>query len=97
MHISKNKFFFLLINAFFDADSKSEIRIFRTALVFELYKEKEHTNRHNKTQVLKYFSMSTYEISILYRYYLYYFSQLNSYRKTVRFYVYYIFGWFTII
>ena len=36
MHISKNKLFFLLIDAFFDADSKSEIRIFRTALVFEL-------------------------------------------------------------
>ena len=51
--------------AFFCADSKSGIRIFRTALVLELYKEKERKNRHNKTQVLKYFSMPTYEISIL--------------------------------
>ena len=29
-------YFFLLIDVFFDADSKFEIRIFRTALVFEL-------------------------------------------------------------
>ena len=36
IHISQNKLFFLLIDVFFDADSKSEIRIFWTALVFEL-------------------------------------------------------------
>ena len=36
MHIFQNKLIFLLIYAFFNADSKSEIRIFRTALVFEL-------------------------------------------------------------
>ena len=36
MHISQNKLFFPLIHVFFDANSKSEIRIFRTALVFEL-------------------------------------------------------------
>ena len=34
MHISQNKLFFPLIDVFFDADSKSETRIFRTALVF---------------------------------------------------------------
>ena len=39
-------YFFLLIDVFFDADSKSEIRIFRTALVFELYEEKERKNNH---------------------------------------------------
>ena len=33
---------------FFDANSKSEIRIFWTALVFELYEEKERKNRHHK-------------------------------------------------
>ena len=70
MHISQNKLFFLLIYIFFNADSKSEIRIFRTALVFVLYEEKERKNRHNKRQVLKYFSMPTYEISFLYRYYI---------------------------
>ena len=30
------KYFFLLIDVFFDADSKSEIKIFRTALVLKL-------------------------------------------------------------
>ena len=29
-------YFFVLIGVFFDAETKSEIRIFRTALVFEL-------------------------------------------------------------
>ena len=43
----KINYFFLLIDVFFDADSKSEIRIFRTALVFELLEEKERKNRYN--------------------------------------------------
>ena len=49
MHISKNKLFFLSIDVFFDEDSNSENRILRTALVFELYEEKELKNPHNKT------------------------------------------------
>ena len=55
MHISQNTFFFYLIYVFFDVDSKSEIIIFRTALVFELYEEKKRKSRHNKTQVSKCF------------------------------------------
>ena len=35
-HMSQNKCFFFLIDVFFNVDSKSEIRNFRTALVFEL-------------------------------------------------------------
>ena len=70
MHISQNKLFFLLIDVSFDAESKSEIRIFQTGLVFELQEENERKNRHNKTQVSKYFLMPTYEISFLYRYYI---------------------------
>ena len=62
---------FLLIDVFFNADSKSGIRIFWTALVFELYEEEEERkNRHYNTQVLKSFSMPTYKISFLYRYYI---------------------------
>ena len=48
-HVFKKKniiFFNVLLPKYY-------LRIFRTALVFELYKEKEHKNRHNKTQVLK--------------------------------------------
>ena len=57
MHTYQNKCFFLLFYVFFDAGSKSEIKIFRTVLAFELYGKKERKIRHNKTQSLKYFSM----------------------------------------
>ena len=39
-------FFYLLIDVFFHVDSKSDIRIFRTALVFELGIGRK--KRHNK-------------------------------------------------
>ena len=55
MHISQNVcFFFLLIDVFFDKDSKSAIRIFQTALFFELaIGKKERKNRNNKTTFAK--------------------------------------------
>ena len=96
MHISQNKLlFFLSIDAFFHADSESDIKIFRTALFFESWEEKERKNRHNKTQVLEYFSMLTYEISSFLSL-LYYFSLLNSYENSFSS-VYCIFGGFTIV
>ena len=45
---SKIYYSFLLNGVFFNADSKSQIRIFRTALVFDLWEEKERKNCHNK-------------------------------------------------
>ena len=98
MHISKNKLFFSFNRCIFRCRFQIWNQNFSDGISFWIInKKKKNVKIVIIKQVMKYFSMPAYEISILYRYYIIFRCWIHIWKQFSSKYVYYIFGWFTII